>query len=388
MPGRIVAADPVSLFFKRTEERASALTWATGDDALPSYSTDKALQIAATYACVKLITDSICTLPLHAYSRRPDGTRARIPLPVAISSPVGQGFTSAWVQRPLVSMLLHGNAYGLVTGYGATGWPSGVAWLKPTDVYLDSDAGQWYVKGRPVPRADILHIPALVVPGSALGVSPVGALARTFDSGYEAQVASGQWSRNRAVPGLKIRNSKMALTVEQADTAAARMKAKLRNGDPFVTGNDWDLDVLTIPAADEAFLGAIKANATQIASIYSVPPEMVGGTTGGSLTYNTVEQQAIQLLTYACRPWMVRLEEAISAFMMPRPQYVKFNADALIRVDTKTRHEIYQIDRNIGLRNIDELRALEDEEPLPDGQGQSYPPLAAKPATTSSREAS
>ena len=71
---------------------------------------------------------------------------------------------------------------------------------------------------------------------------------------------------------------------------------------------------------------------------------------------------------------MVRLEEAISAFMMPRPQYVKFNADALIRVDTKTRHEIYQIDRNIGLRNIDELRALEDEEPLPDGQGQSYPP--------------
>jgi len=74
--------------------------------------------------------------------------------------------------------------------------------------------------------------------------------------------------------------------------------------------------------------------------------------------------------------------------MMPRPQYVKFNADALIRVDTKTRHEIYQIDRNIGLRNIDELRALEDEEPLPDGQGQSYTPLAAKPATTSSREAS
>ena len=72
----------------------------------------------------------------------------------------------------------------------------------------------------------------------------------------------------------------MALTVEQADTAAARMKAKLRNGDPFVTGNDWDLDVPTIPAADEAFLRAIN-NATQIASIYSVPPEMVGGTTGG-----------------------------------------------------------------------------------------------------------
>ena len=60
----------MSLFFKRAEARSSALTWATGDDAPPSYSTDKALQIAAAYACVKLIADSICTLPLHAYSRR------------------------------------------------------------------------------------------------------------------------------------------------------------------------------------------------------------------------------------------------------------------------------------------------------------------------------
>lgn len=376
----------MSVFFRRAETRSSQLSWSTGDDSLPSYSTDKALQIAAVYACVKLITDSIATLPLHAYSRRPDGTRARIPLPQAIASP-SQGFTTAWVQRPLVSMLLHGNAYGLSTGMAANGWPNGVVWLKPADIYLDQDKGQWFVKGRPVPKTDILHIPAMVVPGSTLGVSPVGALARTFDSGFEAQVASGQWSRNRAVPGLKIRNNAQVLTYEAADVAAARMRAKLRNGEPFVTGKDWDVDVLTIPAADEAFLGAIKANATQIASIYSVPPEMVGGTTGGSLTYNTVEQQAIQLLTYACRPWMVRIEEAISAFVMPRPQYVKFNADALIRVDTKTRHEIYQIDRNIGLRNVDELRALEDEEPLPDGQGQSYTPLAAKPATTSSREA-
>ena len=86
MPGRIVAADPVSLFFKRTEERASALTWATGDDALPSYSTDKALQIAATYACVKLITDSICTL--RCTPTRGDRT-AR-----------GLGFPSLWRSRP------------------------------------------------------------------------------------------------------------------------------------------------------------------------------------------------------------------------------------------------------------------------------------------------
>jgi hypothetical protein len=55
---------------------------------------------------------------------------------------------------------------------------------------------------------------------------------------------------------------------------------------------------------------------------------------------------------------------------------VKFNVDAMIRVDTKTRYEVHQISREIGLDNIDELRALEDKAPLPDGQGQTYTPLA------------
>lgn len=377
----------MSLLFRgRAETRDSEVPWSVGDDALPSYTTDKALRVAAVYACVKLIADSVATLPLHAYTRKADGSRARIPLPQAIAAPGLGVFTSAWLQRPIVSMLVHGNAYGLVTGWGSTGWPNGITWVAPTNVSLDETRNQWYLKGKPVPAGDLLHIPAIVQPGCRLGVSPVGALARTFDAGYEAQIATHQWSKNRAAPSLLMRNNERTLTPDAADAATARVKARIRNGDPFVSGKDWELSALSVPDADAAFLGSIKANATQIASIYSVPPELVGGESGGSLTYNTVEQQAIQLLTYACRPWMVRLEEALSAFMMPRPQYVRFNPDALIRVDTKTRYETHRIARDIGLNNIDELRALEDMEPLPDGQGQSYAPLAAKPAPAATRE--
>ena len=118
--------------------------------------------------------------------RRPDGTRARFPsrgdlVPSRSRVHVGVGTAASCVHAVARQRLRPGDRVW------ATGWPSGVAWLKPTDVYLDSDAGQWYVKGRPVPRADILHIPALVVPGSALACPRWGALARTFDSGYEAQ---------------------------------------------------------------------------------------------------------------------------------------------------------------------------------------------------------
>ena len=88
-----------------------------------------------------------------------------------------------------------------------------------------------------------------------------------------------------------------------------------------------------------------------------------------------MELNQLQFLANTLRPWITRLEDAFSS-LLPKPHYVRFNVDALLRVDTKTRHEVYQIDRQIGLKNIDELRALEDATPLPDGKGTDYTPLS------------
>jgi hypothetical protein len=59
---------------------------------------------------------------------------------------------------------------------------------------------------------------------------------------------------------------------------------------------------------------------------------------------------------------------------------VRFNADAMLRTDTLTRYQTHRIARVIGLNNIDELRLLEDQEPLPNGQGQDYAPLVKAPS--------
>jgi hypothetical protein len=84
------------------------------------------------------------------------------------------------------------------------------------------------------------------------------------------------------------------------------------------------------------------------------------------------------------RPWLELLEAAL-ARLLPARQYARFNADAIVRADLRTRHEVYQVDRAIGLRSLDELRALEDLEPLPDGQGQSFLPAAPAPPEPSKR---
>lgn len=105
-----------------------------------------------------------------------------------------------------------------------------------------------------------------------------------------------------------------------------------------------------------------------------MPPEKVGGTTGNPLTYTTVEQNSIDLLTWTLRPWLARLEEALS-LLRPPAEDVRFNADAMLRTDTLTRYRTHRIARTIGLNSIDELRRTEDLEPLPGGTGADYTPL-------------
>lgn len=357
------------------ESRLLSVPWNV-DGGPASMTTDRALSVVPVYAAVKLIAETASTLPLHAYTRTADGRKRRDVLPSAIGG-------VSWRMQGFMSALLRGNAIGVLGSMGNNGWPASCTWVHPDRARVeepsDGKPAQWFIDGRRVDASSILHVPAVVMPGKTLGVSPVQAFALTFDAGREAQAASRDWSRNRAVPGVVFQNTAKTIDTTQGDALGARLREKLRNGEPFVHGSDWTLDVMSVPPGDAAFLESIKATATQVASIFSIPPEMIGGESGGSLTYNTVEQQAIQFLTYTVRPWLVRFEEALSAQLMPRPQYVQFSVDGLIRVDTEARYRIHRIAREIGLRNIDELREIEDLTPLPDGQGQSYAPLATTP---------
>jgi hypothetical protein len=116
-------------------------------------------------------------------------------------------------------------------------------------------------------------------------------------------------------------------------------------------------------------------NATQIAAVYGLPPDRVGGKRGDSLTYSTVQQGALQIIE-ALRPWLVRLETAFFS-IMPQNRVVRFNSDALLKTDLAERANIYRTWRDIGFQSIDEMRETEDLPPLPDEIGADNIPLDA-----------
>jgi HK97 family phage portal protein len=121
---------------------------------------------------------------------------------------------------------------------------------------------------------------------------------------------------------------------------------------------------LSVKPEESQFLQTTEANVNSIARIYGVRPEMIAGTTAGPLAYTSPELRSLDLLTYTVRPWLVRLEHAISA-LLRRTQDARFNAGGMVRVDLKSRYEAHEIGSRAGFLTVNEARELEDRPPLP-----------------------
>jgi HK97 family phage portal protein len=368
---------------KQEEQRAISVPWDVGGPSRSgSVSAEQALSLIPVFAAVRLLASQVASLPLQAYRKNGD-SRSKIMTPSLFVNPSVQGTLYDWLHRAVTSLALRGNAFGLITQRDRDQYPTMIEWLHPDDVFVDdrqaSGPGSfanptWYWTGRVIPAEDLVHIPWFTVPGRVLGLSPIGACAVTVSTGISAQNYTSDWFDNGAVPPGEFKNTEKKVDQTEADIISARLNNAIRRRKPLVYGSDWEYKPISVSAHEAKFVETLKMNATQIAAVYGIPPEMIGGEAGGPLTYNTVEQNAINFLKFTLRPWLELLEAAFHR-LTPRPQYVKFNIDALLRSDLTTRMNSYKIAREIGLNNIDEIRALEDEPPLPGGQGQSYAPL-------------
>jgi phage portal protein BeeE len=90
---------------------------------------------------------------------------------------------------------------------------------------------------------------------------------------------------------------------------------------------------------------------------------MVGGESGGSMTYANVEQRNIEFLTYSVAPWLKRIEDAMFP-LLPGAKYVRFNTGALLRTDLATRYQAHAVGIAAKFLTPDEARAFEEMPPL------------------------
>lgn len=329
---------------------------------------ETALSLVPVYAATRVLADGVASLPLQTFKER-KGYSERTRDPAFIRQPTAHGTRYDWLHRLVTSVALRGNAFGYITGWGSDTLPTGIEWLDPDDVVLSEDStdgpARWYVQGAEVPRERIVHIAGYTVPGKRLGLSPIGALKRTIETGLYAAEFGREWFENGSIPAA-ILQSKDPVSRDEAQLLKRRFKAAAQSRDPVVLANGLEYKPISVPADESQFIATLKLNATQIASIYGIPPEMIGGESGNSLTYANTEQQAINFVTYTLRPWLVRIETALSD-LLPRGTFVRFNVDSIIRADTKTRYEAHSLAINAGWLSRNEVRVIEDRPPMPGG---------------------
>jgi HK97 family phage portal protein len=334
-------------------------------DVTANLTADGALRLSAVWACVRLLADTISTLPIDVFRGR-----QQIAMPPLLVSPAAGLSREEWVYQLMVSLLLRGNAYGLITARsGAAMRPAQVELVHPDTVAVRvTPEGRIELRRRGVELdpADVWHVRAYSFPGSAVGLSPVEYARQSIGLGLASQRFGVQFFEDGAHPSGLL-TSEQAMTLETARDAKARFVESFRGKrEPAVLGQGMKYQQIQVSPEESQFIDTQKFSVAQVARIFGVPAEMIGGETGHALTYVNSEAQALDFLRYSVSPWLVRLERALER-LLPAGTVAKFNPNAILRATTTERFAAYQVALAAGFMTLDEVRALEDLPPLERG---------------------
>ncbi|MBO4274134.1 phage portal protein [Microbispora triticiradicis] len=342
------------------------------------HQAEASLQKVAVWASVNLLAGTAAMLPVDVFTGSGPEQQER-PMPTWMQDPSGEGYgLEDWIWQYMASNLLRGNVVGLIGERDARrGTPTQLVLQHPDSVqgWRDSKDGRprWRVNGIEVSADQVWHRRSFPVPGRLMGLSPIAHHALTIGVGIAALRFGAQWFEEGAHP-TGVLTSEANLQDGDAQTAKTRFLAAIQGRrEPVVLGKGWTYAPIQIAPNESQFLETNNMTSAECCRIYGPGiAEILGYETGGSLTYQNIEQRNLQLLIYALDRWLTSLERALSA-LLPRPQYVKINRGALLRTDLLTRYRAYEIAIRNRFGTPNEARELEDRPPLTPEQAQEFP---------------
>ncbi|MDR0531080.1 MAG: phage portal protein [Oscillospiraceae bacterium] len=348
-----------------------------------------ALQTAAVYSCVRVISESIASLPLHVYRYENDGTRL-VPehhLFNVLHNAPNPEMTSFVFRETLMShLLLYGNAYAQIIRDGG-GQVLALYPLLPNkmDVTRGEDGKIRYTYWRDMDesrpreksggimfrRDEVLHIPGLSFDG-LVGYSPIYLAKNAVGMALATEEYGAAFFANGANPGGVLEHTQAVKNPETLRNLWDTLYRGAKNtGKIAVLEDGLKFHSVSIPPEQAQFLETRKFQLNEIARIFRVPPHMIGDLEKSS--FSNIEQQSLEFVKYTLGPWVTRWEQAMQqALVLPSEQSriaVKFNLDGLLRGDYETRMKGYAIGVQNGFMSINDCRRLENMNPVAAADG-------------------
>lgn len=344
-----------------------------------------ALHLSTVWACVRLISESIASLPLHVYRRVDDKRRERVvgsPQHRLLHDEPNELMTSFVFREVLSSqLLLWGNAYAAILRNGAAAPTdllpvpsSNVAVRRSERIGLVYDFRMPDGKVYSLGQADVLHIPGLS-PDGICGISPVQYAAQSIGLGLAAEQFGASFFGSGSMPSGVITlqgklNKEQAQAFRDAWQSTYGGLSNAQRTAVLFEGAKWER--ITIPPNDAQFLETRKFQVSEIARWYRIPPHMVGDL--DRATFANIEHQQLEFVIHTLRPWLVRFEQEFNRKLFPsstegRPSdlYAEFSVEGLLRGDIKSRSDYYVKGRQWGWLSANDIREKENMEPIDDG---------------------
>lgn len=345
-------------------------------------TSEKAMTLSAVWACTRLISQTIATLPLGLYERKADGSRQladSLGIARLIHSKPNADMSAVTFWESIIgAALLHGNGFAEKRRSGGKVVAldlllvERLSWRRLESgeyqfTYLDDGGNR-----RTISEDDIFHVPGFTLHGR-FGMSVIKYGTEVMGSALAANEAAAGTFKNGLLPTTYF---KMDGTLKEGQREEFRESLKqitgsLNSGKSPLLEAGMTVGEVGIKPADAQLLESRVFSIEEVCRWFGVPPSMIGSTDKASSWASSSESLNLWFLQYGLRPWLKRVEQAIwGQLLSPVEQtkyYAEFSVEGLLRADTQARANFYSTSLQNGWMSRNEVRKLENLPPVPGG---------------------
>lgn len=344
---------------------------------------ENALTQAKVYSCIRVLSCTIAALPFHLMQRDGQNTKKAFDHPIyglLNQLPNSEIVAFNFFQTKYTDVFLTGTGFSEILRDGR-GRPGELCPLDAMQMLLERNetTGKLtYTYGsekRAIKPENIWRITGFSDNRHGYGIvgrSPMNMFKETIGQVIAGEQFISAMLKNGGVPKVALKVAQK-LNEDQREQVRAgweeKHKGAKKAGNIAILHNGADIKELSMSAADSQLMEFLGIKGKDICGIFGVPPHIVG--IDSDVKYSNMEQQNLAFLIHGLLPWIINGEQTVYRDLLSRLErkkyYAKYNVNALLRADTKTRADFYKILLNIGVITINEIRELEELNPVAGG---------------------
>ncbi|WP_196007893.1 phage portal protein [Clostridium tyrobutyricum] len=340
-----------------------------------------AMSFTAVFACNRVLSETLASCPIFLYEKDSKGNRVQVTdapeYQLMHYTPNPEMTPGQFKETGMSNMNLGGNfiAQKVFNLHGDLLELRPILWNR-VRIDIDKNIGRllYFIDGKTEPktRDEILHIPGLTLDGY-IGVTPLTYAALTIDIGLSQDKFERNFYLNRAsTSGI------FQYPNELGDEAFKRLKKDIKKnytglsnaGVPMILEGGGQFKEVTMKLTDAQFLESKRFRIEDVCRIFRIPLHLVQDLTRS--TNNNIEHQSLEFIVYTMLPWFKRWEENLNLQLLSneskrKNRYFEFKVDALLRGDAQTRASAYAQGRQWGWLSVNDIRRLENMDPIENG---------------------